>query len=77
MRPGPGTEVPNEPCGSGRSSSPTRYRTATSHRSETQTLVTSGIEDAIAAARAAVGDKDVALMGGGLVTEALVRGRTA
>jgi dihydrofolate reductase len=42
--------------------------------SETQTLVTSGIEDAIAAARAAAGDKDVGLMGGGLVTEALKAG---
>ena len=42
--------------------------------SATQTLVTSGIEDAIAAARAAAGDKDVALMGGGLVTEALKAG---
>jgi dihydrofolate reductase len=36
-----------------------------------QTLVTSGIVDAIAAAREATGDKDVALMGGGVVTEAL------
>ncbi|MGN6681720.1 MAG: dihydrofolate reductase family protein, partial [Streptosporangiaceae bacterium] len=42
--------------------------------SATQTLVTSGIEDAIAAARAAAGDKDVALMGGGLVTGALKAG---
>ena len=42
--------------------------------SKTQTLVTSGIEDAIAEARAAAGDKDVALMGGGLVTEALKAG---
>jgi dihydrofolate reductase len=39
--------------------------------SSTQTLVGSGIEDAIAAARAAAGDKDVALMGGGVLTEAL------
>jgi dihydrofolate reductase len=38
--------------------------------SETQTLVT-GIEDAIAAAREAAGDKDVALMGGGALTSAL------
>ena len=36
-----------------------------------QTLVTTGIEDAVAAAREAAGDKDVALMGGGVVTEAL------
>jgi dihydrofolate reductase len=42
--------------------------------SETQTLVTTGIEDAIAAAREAAGDKDVALMGGGVVTEALKAG---
>ena len=41
--------------------------------SESQTLVTSGIENAIAAARAVAGDKDVCLMGGGLVTEALTR----
>src|SRR5882757_9215830 len=39
-----------------------------------QTLITTGIEDAIAAARAAAGDKDVALMGGGVVTEALKAG---
>ncbi|WP_435832317.1 dihydrofolate reductase family protein [Nonomuraea africana] len=32
------------------------------------------MEDAIAAARAAAGDKDVGLMGGGLVTEALMAG---
>ena len=42
--------------------------------SETQTLITTGIEDAIATARAAAGGKDVALMGGGLVTEALKAG---
>lgn len=39
-----------------------------------QTLVTTGIEDAVAAARQAAGDKDVALMGGGVVTEALKAG---
>ena len=58
---------------------PTARLFVLSHRpapeiSEAQTLVTSGIEDAIAAARAAAGDKDVALMGGGLVTEALKEG---
>jgi dihydrofolate reductase len=58
---------------------PTAPLFVVSHRaapeiSETQTLITSGIEDAIAAARAAAGDKDVALMGGGLVTEALKAG---
>jgi len=39
-----------------------------------QSLVTTGIEDAVAAARQAAGDKDVALMGGGVVTEALAAG---
>jgi dihydrofolate reductase len=42
--------------------------------SERQTLVTTGIEDAIAAAREAAGDKDVGLMGGGVVTAALTAG---
>jgi dihydrofolate reductase len=47
---------------------PTARFLVLSHRpapeiSDAQTLVTSGIEDAIAAARAAAGDKDVALMG--------------
>jgi dihydrofolate reductase len=41
---------------------------------ERQTLVTTGIEDAIAAAREAAGGKDVGLMGGGAVTEALKAG---
>jgi len=39
-----------------------------------QTLVTTGIDDAVAAAREAAGDKDVALMGGAVVTEALEAG---
>lgn len=39
-----------------------------------QTLVTTGIEDAVATARDAAGDKDVVLMGGGVVTEALKAG---
>lgn len=39
-----------------------------------QTLVTTGIEDAIEAAREAAGDKDVGLMGGGVVTAALKAG---
>jgi dihydrofolate reductase len=39
-----------------------------------QRLITSGLEDAVAAARDAAGDKDVALMGGVLVTEALKAG---
>jgi len=58
---------------------PTAPLFVVSHRpapaiSATQTLITSGIEDAVAAARAAAGDKDVALMGGGLVTGALKAG---
>jgi dihydrofolate reductase len=43
-------------------------------RSERQTLVTTGVEDAVAAAKEAAGGKDVGLMGGGLVTEALKAG---
>ena len=39
--------------------------------SERQTLVTTGIENAIAAACEAAGGKDVALMGGGVLTSAL------
>ena len=55
---------------------PTARLFVLSHRpapeiSATQTLVTTGIEDAIAAAREAAGDKDVALMGGGALTSAL------
>jgi dihydrofolate reductase len=42
--------------------------------SDRQTLITSGITDAVAAARALAGDKYVALMGGGVVTEALRAG---
>lgn len=41
---------------------------------ERQTLITTGIEDAVAAARAAAGSKDVALMGGGVTTAALAAG---
>jgi dihydrofolate reductase len=43
-------------------------------RNERQTFVSTGIEDAIAAAREAAGDKDVALMGGGVTTAALAAG---
>jgi dihydrofolate reductase len=39
--------------------------------SERQTLITTGIEDAVAAAREAAGAKDVGLMGGGVLTAAL------
>lgn len=42
--------------------------------SDRQTLVTTGIEDAVAAARDATGDQDVALMGGGVATAALAAG---
>ncbi|MEU7858671.1 dihydrofolate reductase family protein [Nonomuraea sp. NPDC049141] len=41
---------------------------------ERQTLVTTGIEDAVAAAREAADGKDVGLMGGGVATEALKAG---
>lgn len=41
---------------------------------ERQILVTTGIEDAVAAAREAAGGKDVGLMGGGVATEALKAG---
>ncbi|MFB4279631.1 dihydrofolate reductase family protein [Nonomuraea sp. MTCD27] len=41
---------------------------------ERQTLVTTGIEDAVAAAREAAGGRDVGLMGGGVATEALRAG---
>ena len=42
--------------------------------SDRQTLITTGIEEAVAAARSAAGGKDVALMGGGVVTAALNAG---
>jgi dihydrofolate reductase len=42
--------------------------------SASQTLVTSGIQDAIATAREAAGEKDVGLMGGGVTTAALAAG---
>lgn len=41
---------------------------------ERQTFVGTGIEDAVHAARAVAGGRDVALMGGGVVTEALTAG---
>lgn len=58
---------------------PTARLFALSHRSapemsERQTLVTTGIEGAVAAAREAAGDRDVGLMGGGVLTEALKAG---
>jgi dihydrofolate reductase len=39
-----------------------------------QTVITTGVRDAVAAAAAAAGDKDVALMGGEVVTAALAAG---
>ena len=58
---------------------PTARLFVLSHRpapemTEQQTLVTTGIEAAVAAAREAAGDKDVGLMGGGVLTEALKAG---
>jgi dihydrofolate reductase len=55
---------------------PTARLFIVSHRpapeiSESQTLITTGIDDAVAAAREAADGKDVALMGGGIVTSAL------
>ncbi|MGR6319040.1 dihydrofolate reductase family protein [Micromonospora soli] len=63
----------------GGSPHPTARLFVLSHRpapelTERQTLVTTGIEDAVAAAREAAGDKDVGLMGGGVVAEALKAG---
>jgi dihydrofolate reductase len=49
------------------------HRAAPSEATEQQTFVSS-LEDAIAAARTAAGDKDVGLMGGGVVTSALAAG---
>ena len=63
----------------GGSPHPTARLVLLSHRpapemTERQTLVTTGIEDAIAAAREAAGGKDVGLMGGGVLTAALRAG---
>ncbi len=65
--------------GQGGAPHPTAPLVVLSHRpapqvNERQTFVSTGIEDAVAAARAVAGDKDVALMGGGVVTEALKAG---
>jgi dihydrofolate reductase len=58
---------------------PTAPLVVVSHRpvakiNERQTLVSTGIEDAVAAARNAAGDKDVAIMGGGATSSALAAG---
>jgi dihydrofolate reductase len=63
----------------GGSPHPTAPLFVLSHRpaaeiSDRQTLITTSINDAVAAARRAAGDKDVALMGGGVVTAALEAG---
>lgn len=60
----------------GGSPHPTARLIVLSHRqapeiTERQTLITTGIRDAVAAARESAGGKDVGLMGGGVVTEAL------
>ncbi len=58
---------------------PTAPLVVLSHRpapadNERQTFVSTGIEDAVAAARELAGDKDVGLMGGGVATAALAAG---
>ncbi len=63
----------------GGSPHPTAPLVVLSHRpapkiTEQQTLVTTGITDAIAAARDVAGDKDVGLMGGGVASAALHAG---
>ena len=63
----------------GTSPHPTAPLVVFSHRevpqpSPQQTVVTTGIRDAITAARKAANGKDIGLMGGGLVTEALKAG---
>jgi len=63
----------------GGSPHPTARLVVLSHRpapeiSDRQILVTTGIEDAVAAAREIAGTKDVGLMGGGVLTAALQAG---
>ncbi|WP_433681772.1 dihydrofolate reductase family protein [Nocardia sp. CA-119907] len=63
----------------GGSPHPTARLFVLSHRpapeiTERQTLITTGIQDAVAAARESAGGKDVGLMGGAVVTEALRAG---
>lgn len=63
----------------GGSPHPTARLVVLSHRpapeiTERQTLVTTGIEDAVAAARQAADGKDVGLMGGGVLSSALEAG---
>ncbi len=63
----------------GASPHPTAPLFVLSHRpapdmTDRQTLITTGINDAVAAARRTAGNKDVALMGGSVVTQALQAG---
>ena len=72
-------DTPSQVFGGFRLSGPSARLIILGHRpvpeiSERQTLVTTGIKDAIAAARQAADGKDVGLMGGGVVTEALTAG---
>lgn len=65
--------------GAGGTPHPTAPMVVLSHRPlpaehARQTLVSTGIEDAVAVARAQAGDTDVALMGGGVTTAALAAG---
>lgn len=65
--------------GTGGAPHPTAPLVVLSHRPapaihDRQTFVSTRIEDALAAAEALAGDKDIALMGGGVVTEALKAG---
>jgi dihydrofolate reductase len=63
----------------GASPHPTAPLVVLSHRpapelGDRQTLITTGIQDAVEAAKKVAGGKDVGLMGGGVVTEALMAG---
>ncbi len=65
--------------GKGGTPHPTAPLVVLSHRpapaeQERQTFITTGIEDAVAAARKLAGAKDIALMGGGAVSSALAAG---
>jgi len=65
--------------GAGGTPHPTAPVVVVSHRPlpaehDRQTLVTTGIEDAVAEAKAQAGDKDVAIMGGAVATAALAAG---
>jgi dihydrofolate reductase len=76
---GRNTYEDSEHFGGDGSPHPTARLFVLSHRpapemTERQTLVTTGIEAAVAAAREAAGERDVGLMGGGVVTEALKAG---